>query len=107
MNLRVTSFNYFQARWGLSISRLVEGAGWKAETARHFVCTCRALRTRHLGDFYATPEEQFELELAKVVSFVAGSESERPARLFLRERAGHWPFRFCVTGPSRALIDHK
>ena len=43
----------------------------------HFICTCPAvknLRTRHLGDFYITPEEQLNLDVANVLSFIIGSK---------------------------------
>ena len=53
------------------------GCGLKPETARHFISTCPALknlRTRHLGGFYITPEEQLNLDVANVLSFIIGSK---------------------------------
>lgn len=40
------------------------------KTAKHFECACPALfhlRTKHLGDFFITHEEQFELNLADLL----------------------------------------
>ena len=72
-----TSLNYHLNKLGIVSDPTCRGCGLEPETARHFICTCPALknlRTRHLGDFYVTPEEQLELDLANVLSFIIGSK---------------------------------
>lgn len=71
------SLNYHLNKIGIANDSTCRGCGLEPETARHFVCTCPALknlRTRHLGDFYLTPEEQLNLNLADVLSFIIGSK---------------------------------
>jgi len=78
------SLRYHLNKMGIVYDSTCRGCGLEPETARHFVCTCpalKSLRTKHLGDFYLTPEEQLQLNLANVLSFIIGSkwlpESER------------------------------
>ena len=71
------SLNYHLHKIGIVNDPICRGCGFQPETARHFVCTCpalRNLRVRHLGDSYITPEEQKKLDLAKVLAFVIGSK---------------------------------
>ena len=72
-----TSLNYHLHKMGIVNDPICRGCGLEPETARHFVCACPALmnlRTRFLGDFYLTPEEQLGLDLADLLSFIAGSK---------------------------------
>ena len=71
------SLNYHLHKIGIVDDPICRGCGFEPETARHFVCTCPALRNlrmRHLGDSYMTPEEQAKLDLANVLSFIIGSK---------------------------------
>ena len=71
------SLGYHLNKMGIMNDPTCRGCGLEPETARHFICTCPALknlRTKHLGDFYLTPEEQLKLDLANVLSFVTGSK---------------------------------
>lgn len=71
------SLNYHLSKMGIVSDSTCRGCGLEPETARHFVCSCPALknlRTKHLGDFYITPEEQLDLDLANVLSFIIGSK---------------------------------
>ena len=71
------SLNYHLNKMGIVGDPTYRGCGLAPETARHFVCACpalRNLRTKHLGDFYVTPEEQLTLDLANVLSFIIGSK---------------------------------
>ena len=71
------SLNYHLSKMGIINDSTCRGCGLEPETARHFICTCPALknlRTKHLGDFYLTPEEQLQLNLANVLSFIIGSK---------------------------------
>ena len=72
-----THLNYHLNKIGVISDPTCRGCGFKPETARHFICTCPALknlRTKHLGDFYITPEEQLKLDLPNVISFITGSK---------------------------------
>jgi ribonuclease HI len=72
-----TNLNYHLHKIGILSDATCRGCSLEPETARHFVCTCPALknlRTRHLGDFYFTPEEQLELDLPNILSFIIGSK---------------------------------
>jgi len=71
-----TCLNYHLNKMGIVNDVVCRGCGLEPETARHFACTCPALmnlRTKHLGDFYITPEEQLELNLANLLSFIIGA----------------------------------
>ena len=62
---------------GITNDPTCRGCGFEPETARHFVCTCPALnkqRIKYLGDFYVTPEEQLQLNISNVLSFIIGSK---------------------------------
>jgi len=67
-----TCLNYHLNKIGIVNDPTCRGCGFEPETARHFICSCPALkdlRTRSLGDFYITPEEQLELHPAKLKCF--------------------------------------
>ena len=71
------SLNYHLHKIGIVNDPICRGCGFEPETARHFICTCPALRNlriKRLGDFYITPEEQMKLDIAKVLSFVIESK---------------------------------
>ena len=64
-----TSLNYYLHKIGIVNDPICRGFGFEPETAKHFLCTCPALRNlwiRHLRDSYITPEKQTELDLADV-----------------------------------------
>ena len=65
--------NYHLNKIGIVSNPNCRKCDLEPETARHIVCTCPALkklRTKHLGDFYLTPEEQRKLNLADILSFI-------------------------------------
>lgn len=65
--------NYHINKIGILSDTTCRGCDLEPETARHFLCTCpalRNLRTRPLRDFYLTPDVQLELDLPNVVSFI-------------------------------------
>jgi len=71
------SLRYHLSKMSIVSDPTCRGCGLEPETARHFICTCPALkrlRTKHLGDFYVTPEEQLNLDFANVLSFIIGSK---------------------------------
>jgi len=71
------NLNYHLNKIGIVSSPTCSKCGFEPETARHFVCTCPALknlRTRYLGDFYLTPEEQLKLKMPDILSFIEGSK---------------------------------
>ena len=79
-----TCLNYHLNKIGMISDSTCGGCGLEPETARHFICTCpalRTLRTKYLGDFYVTPEEQSKLDLTSVLSFI-----ERSKRLAVPDR---------------------
>ena len=72
-----TNLNYHLNKIGIVNEPTCRKCGLEPETARHFICTCPAfknLRTKHLGDFYLTPEEQSKLDPANMLSFITGSK---------------------------------
>ena len=76
--------NYHLHKMGLANSQLCRMCADEPETARHFVCTCpalRSLRAKCLGDYYIAPSEQMELKLTSILAFITESKwMEEPAR---------------------------
>ena len=71
------SLRYHLKKMGIVDDPTCRWCGFEPETARHFICACpalKSLRTRYLGDFYLTPEEQLNICLPDMMNFISGSK---------------------------------